>query len=98
MSNDLMLNCLENVLHENDITAYDIGNDSDLCICLSYENSRWLTYSVERGQRFSIRTFDYLSAACINMIMRLSDSEKKEDLLINQFVECIEKESSALEK
>lgn len=95
MDEQFVISCLEAALKNNSIHNYKIFGEADWCIGLDRNDDGWETYSVDRGQRFSVVTFGTLYDACINLITRVSDEENKKIKTMQDFINKILSDSSS---
>lgn len=76
---DYCLNKLKEVL-ENNIPKqyYSIRAYSEEAICIEKQDSEWIVYCGERGNKYDIKSFSIIKEACFDLISRVSENEEIE--------------------
>ncbi len=97
MKEESFLKMLADTLELNQIPSgyYSLNGYAEEAVCMaSYkENGRekWEVYLGERGKKCSLKLFDSLKMACIEVIERLAESYEQESAMKEEFEQSCEK-------
>lgn len=88
IQNDLLyLRILKKVLNRAGINPeyYSLKGYSEEAMCLEYRDGCWLVYNGERGNKYDMKKYGNIYDACLNLILRLSDSDEEKERMQNCF-------------
>lgn len=97
------LNAVDAVLRDYvPSTCYSIGSAKESAACIEKENSGWVVYDYERGNRFDINSYDNIVEACLDLIRRVggkAQSAKLIDIFLSDVIRGDDiQDSDTLEK
>lgn len=81
------LSCLREVLNSFDVPKvyYSINGYRDDAVCIEHDESGWIIYNGERGEKYNKEHFNDITGACKAMICRLAETEKDKDKMQRLF-------------
>lgn len=95
--------CLREVLKSFDVPEvyYSINEYRDDAVCIEHDESGWIIYNGERGEKYNKEHFNNITGACKAMICRLAETEIDKDTMQRLFEKnekefpiCIEKDEN----
>ena len=68
---------------------YSIGSFADNCMCLEKEDNTYVVYDVINGEKKRVIKYTTINDACEGMIIRIADSQKQEEQMLNRLWKMI---------
>ncbi len=100
LSNTIYLRTLKWALDYNGIPSiyYNLDGYSEEAVCIEQNDNYWMVYNGERGNKYNVRKYKNVQDACLDLILRISESEEEERKIQYSFKESLKRYERVVSK